>query len=78
MFGLATLLMVSTSAFSQEVPRISKEEAKELLGNPDVIFVDIRNRGELKVKGAVCEDPEKTHSWMGKYPKDKTLILYCA
>ena len=65
-------------------PRMTREELKSLLGSPSVIVVDVRLEDEWKVsrwkiKGAVREDPEKDiNSWVGKYPKDKTLVFYCS
>ncbi len=76
--GLIVILMLSATGYTEEVPRIDKEKVKEMLGNPDVIIVDIRKVANLKIKGAVREDPEKLLSQTHKYPKDKTLILYCA
>ena len=67
-----------------EVPRITKEELRSLLGNPDVIAVDVRiedhwKKSQWKIKGAIREDPEKDiNTWTDKYPKDKTLVFYCA
>ncbi len=67
-----------------EVPRITKEDLKSLLGNPDVIIVDVRieehwKESNSKIQGAVREDPEKDiNTWADKYPKDKTLVFYCA
>jgi hypothetical protein len=67
-----------------KVPRMTKEELKPLLGNPDVIILDVRiaddwKKSDLKIKGAVREDPEKDYrSWASKYPKDKTLVFYCS
>lgn len=65
------------------VPRITKEKLKEMLGNPDVITIDVRiendwKTSEVKIKGAVREDPKKVNSWMNNYPKEKTLVFYCA
>jgi len=63
---------------------MTKEELKSVLGNPDVIIIDVREsedykRSEFKIQGAVREDPEKDiDSWSNKYPKDKTLIFYCS
>lgn len=76
--GLILMFVVSAIGFAEEVPRINKEELKKILGNPDVIIVDIRKTADRKIKGAVREDPEKLFSHMRKYPKNKTLILYCA
>ncbi len=80
---LAIIISFTLRAFSEEVSRISKEEVKEMLGNPDVIIIDVRQPGDwdsskLKIKGAVREDPGDISSWMNKYPKDKILIFYCA
>jgi rhodanese-related sulfurtransferase len=66
------------------VPRMTKEELKPLLGNPDVIIIDVRVEDEWKeakwkIQGAVREDSEKDiDSWANKYPKDKTLVFYCS
>jgi rhodanese-related sulfurtransferase len=55
-----------------------------MLGKPDVIIIDVRLPGQwkgskLKVTGALHEDPgQNTESWAAKYPKDKTIILYCS
>ena len=70
-------------AFSEDVPRITKEELKEKLGNPDVVIVDVRigkdwKASEFKIKGAVRADPKKITSWAEKQEKEKTLVLYCA
>ncbi|MDB4444338.1 hypothetical protein N9174_03270 [bacterium] len=64
-----------------DVPRITKKELKPLVGKPDVIILDVRllsqwKRAELKIPGAIYEDPRKVDSWFEKYPKDKTLVFY--
>lgn len=71
------------TALAQEAPRITKEELKETLSNPDVIIIDVRlgrdwENSELRIKGALREDPGNVNSWISKYPKEKTLVLYCA
>ncbi len=70
-------------AMAAGVPRISKEDLLALMTKPDVIIIDVRLSGDVadsssKVKGAVREDPQKVETWMDKYPKDKTLVFYCA
>ena len=72
-----------TSVQSVEVPRISVEKAKELLGSPDVIIIDVRTaktwwRSSKKILTAVREEPGAVEKWASTYPKDKTLILYCS
>jgi len=63
-------------------PRISADVLAALLGNPEVVILDVRRGSDYegsgsKIKGAVRES-EKDVSWSGKYPKDKLLVLYCA
>lgn len=72
-----------TSSASVEVPRISIEETRELIGSPDVIIIDVRTaktwwRSPTKILNAVREEPGAVEKWAQKYPKDKTLILYCS
>jgi predicted sulfurtransferase len=73
------------TAAALEIPRISKEELKSKLGNPEVVVIDVRTFFDLKmsvkqIKGAVREDPDptKVKSWAKKYSKEKTIVLYCA
>ena len=67
-----------------KVPRITKEEVKSMIGNPDLIILDVRaaqdwKDSEWKIQSAVREDRRgEASTWMDKYPKDKTLVLYCA
>jgi hypothetical protein len=80
-FVLSCLLIAE--AFAADVPKMSKEELQAILGNPDVIVIDVRSPGDwapsnTKIKGAIREDPPKVSSWMEKYPKDKTLVFYCS
>lgn len=67
-----------------EVRRITKEDLKLLLNDPDTTIIDVRQEGDWqesdrKIKGAVREDPmSEEESWAKKYPKDKNIVLYCA
>jgi rhodanese-related sulfurtransferase len=66
-----------------DTPRMTKDELKARLDNPDLLIIDVRygkdwTDSDLKIKGAVREDPEAFDSWASKYPKDKTLVFYCA
>ena len=81
--GLVFVFALSAPAFSQQVPRMTKEEVNIMLGNPEMVVIDAREGGdwdasEVKIKGAVREDPTKVSSWMARYPRDKTLVIYCA
>ena len=78
---------VSTRIFAMgkqpEVPRMTKEELRSKLGSPDVTIIDVRVGGEWqlskeKIQGALREEPGEVKTWAGKFPKDKTLVLYCS
>jgi len=82
-FSLMILLGCKILSLSAEVPKMTKEALKAMLGNPDLIILDVRlgnewNESDLKIRGAVREDPENIVSWANQYSKDKTLVLYCA
>jgi rhodanese-related sulfurtransferase len=73
----------STEGLAAEAPRMEKEQLKAQLGNPDVVVLDVRAltdwvMAKEKIKGAVRENPRDVEDWSGKYPKDKTIVLYCA
>ena len=73
----------STGGLAAEAPRMEKEQLKAQLGNPDVVVLDVRAFTDWvmtkeKIKGAVRENPRDVEGWSGKYPKDKTIVLYCA
>jgi rhodanese-related sulfurtransferase len=80
MLMLLTGISMSTAA---DVPTIIKEELKPQLGSSDVMILDVRKgkdwkSSEFKIKGAVRASPSEFDKWATTYPKDKTLILYCA
>jgi len=81
--GLAIVGMLTPFAAADEVPRMTKEELKPLLGGADVVILDVRasrgwGRSERKIKGAIRKNPKRFKSWAHKYPQDKTIVLYCA
>jgi len=66
-----------------QVPRISIEDLKARLGSSGLIVLDVRqpgdwSAGKTKIKDAIREDPGKFDGWRNKYPRDKTLVLYCS
>jgi rhodanese-related sulfurtransferase len=85
---LALLLLAfssfsSTGVFAAEAPRIEKDDLKAKLGNPEVAIIDVRSYTDWllsgdKIKGAARENYRDFDAWSAKYPKDKTLVLYCA
>lgn len=85
---LVALLMIlpvswpaQVGAATDDIPRMTREELVPLLGSADVIVIDVRSNpdwlgSDVKIKGAVREDPAKLATWIEKYPKDKTLVFY--
>lgn len=64
-------------------PRIGKDDLKAMLGAADTSIIDVRAvtdwwGSSLKIQGAIRENPNNVDSWASNYPKDRTLILYCA
>jgi len=79
--GLVMTAALLDISLAKDVPRMTKGELKSMLGNPEVIVVDVRaatgwDASDLKIQSAVREDPKKVNSWADKYPKDKTLVFY--
>ena len=81
--SLGLVALGSIPAMSQEIPKLSKEELQKVLGKPDVVIVDVRSDTDwkastMKIKSSVREEPGQVGSWINKYPRDKTLVFYCA
>lgn len=67
----------------EAAPRIAKEDVRPMLGTADLVLLDVRSESDwaesdMKIKGATRENARDYAQWSGKYPKDKTLVLYCA
>jgi predicted sulfurtransferase len=82
LFIFFTVVVLTTFAKSADAPRMTKDELKAMMGNPDLVIIDVRlgkdwTDSDLKIKGAVREESEAFESWAKKYPKDKTLVFYC-
>ncbi len=68
---------------AEDVPRISTEQLKDILGSPNLVLLDVRTekdwgKSDRKIVGAVRVDPDDVSSWAGDYSKDQKIILYCA
>ena len=85
-WGLLTLafsLYLVFPTLADNAPRIDKDQLKASLGNPGVVIIDVRSYTDWlfsseKVKGAIRENYRDFEEWSAKYPKDKTIVLYCA
>jgi rhodanese-related sulfurtransferase len=80
---LGAAFFIGVAAAAEEVPKITPDQLKAMLGDANVVIIDVRlgtdwNDSDAKIKGSVRENPMQVNSWMNKYPKDKTLVFYCA
>ena len=78
--GVSTAPLMAED-IAADAPRITKEELKSKLGDPDLIILDVLVQDQWetvdqKLPGAVHENPEEVDSWANKYKKDKTYVLY--
>ena len=83
LFLLLASVLVSSDVSATGPLRITKEELKQRLGNPEIVIVDVRGGSdwkgsERKIAGAVREEPYDVEGWEKRYTKDKPMILYCA
>jgi predicted sulfurtransferase len=85
---VTVLLLIALAGYSappssvEQVPRLTKEVVKEMLGKPDVVLVDARyikqyEQSDKKIPGAVFVNPENFEEFVKNHPqKDKTYVLY--
>ena len=80
---LLLFLMLPGSVYADDVPRISKEQLRDLIGNVDNVILDARlakewRKSDGKIPGAVRVDPHDVSSWAGEYAKDQSIVVYCS
>ena len=76
-------LLLQASVAQSAVAKMTKEELRAKLDSPDVVIVDVRlgkdwKASEEKIKGAIRVDSATVEALATTYPKDKTLVFYCA
>ena len=74
--------LVSRSAAADDL-RMSKDELRSMLGSADLVVIDVRTekewkKSDKKIIGSTWKDAEEVNAWADKYPKDKTIVLYCS
>ena len=81
--SLTLVAVLFANAVAGSAPKMTKEELKPMLGDPDVVILDVRigrdwKASEYKIEGAVRADYREVESVASRYGKDKTFVLYCA
>ena len=80
---LFLIFSAGVTVFALDVPRMSAGELNSRLGDSDVVVLDVRGSwdwgpAESKIAGAERVDPRAVGQWLDRYPKEKTIVLYCA
>lgn len=81
---IMTAMACSHSPFvTEKVPLMSAGELKARMGKPDTIILDVRTgsdwtNSDQKIKGAERTDPKEFNKWADVYPKNATIVFYCA
>jgi hypothetical protein len=65
---------------TEQVPRMTKEDLKTNLNNPDLKLIDVRvdksyTSSQRKIERAVREAPDDLMAWSKKYPKSSRIVL---
>ncbi|HEY2110913.1 MAG TPA: rhodanese-like domain-containing protein [Dongiaceae bacterium] len=87
---MATSVKQLLEAANAAVPRLTQAEAREMIGKPNTLIVDVRDAPEVEQSGKVAgainvsrgmlefrADPESPYHDKN-FARDKTLIVYCA
>lgn len=74
---------VTSLAAQPEMKYIDLETLKGMLGDPQVMIIDVRvpsswADSDKKIKAAVRQDPGKVPTWAKTLAKDQKIVLYCS
>ena len=80
---LTCLIATSFNVLADTVPRMTVDELKSRLGAVDILVLDVRsnrdwNAANSLISGAVRVSPYEVSKWSENFPKQKTIVLYCA
>ena len=76
-------VILSGLALADNVPLMTKEKLRTLLGDDDTFILDVRagrdwKSSEFKITGAKRVAPAPNNQWADQFNKDKTYVFYCA
>ena len=80
---VSLIFLATTSVTAADVKRMTTDQLKSMLNNPDVVILDVRGswdwvKTDDKITGADRVDPGSASVWAKDYDKGKTIVLYCA
>ena len=75
--------LVSAPVLAEPVSMMSTAELKDRLGDSDTLILDVRfgndwTGAQEKIPGALRADPRKYQEWVGIFPRNNTIVVYCA
>jgi hypothetical protein len=81
--SLLFLIGPASQSAAADAQRITKDGLKAMLDDPGFLIIDVRTekewkKADSKIKGAVWEDADEVKTWASKYPRDKSIALYCS
>jgi len=83
LISAVVIFVFSSAGVASEVNKITKEELIKIMEQDTIRILDVRQErdwslSDFKIKGAERRAPQDFETWANTYPKDKTLVLYCA
>jgi rhodanese-related sulfurtransferase len=83
LFVVGLICLTALPALSGSGKLMTTTELKDMLGSQDLVILDVRSgrdwsTSEVKITGAVRANGDDFGSWANSYPKEKTIVLYCA
>ena len=80
---LGVLCLLGAPGLAEDVPRMTPEDLHPLLGQESVVVIDTRMPGDWgasqgKIPGAVRRPPNEVAAWADEFPKEATIVVYCA
>ncbi|MGD0398740.1 MAG: rhodanese-related (seleno)protein [Syntrophobacteraceae bacterium] len=80
---LIVILAASLVGGAEVITAITKDQLKGSLTKPRLVIIDVRtvhdwDASQWKIQGAQRQVASEVKEWMGQYPKDKVIVLYCA
>ncbi len=79
--ALPLLAQAQCLAAAPGVQYVSPDTLKGMLGDPNLILIDVRHphewaRSQRMIKGAIRFSPDRADTWGPLLPRDKHIVLY--
>lgn len=68
----------AVAALSEEIERISPDEAKRMVDQNGALILDVTRNGDAeRIKGALRAIPNDLTGWLNVLPRGKNVVTYC-